>query len=589
MQLGRTNVVYSAMRAVQATAFVAIGIACAAPAFGQARYDVSHSFNIRTNGNIAPAVFHRYVVNTYARTDQAIDNPPRESGTHPIGLGLDWEDQSAGPVPSWAYADSEANITTLVAGRVIGTIRADGAAHAILGDRSAVASAYSYSKVRVRGQKIDRRGNIRFTGRWKSAKPVGGRARSTRGVVRDPVVARLINNTTGVTEEWTLISIHNELVGGDFEWDNDTLTNTARDMIFDLKVPGAITPQAGTLYLRVENGLVTASNATGMYAAIAIPAVGAGSTFSIPLPNMIEVDYDMGGNPADDLVPELEFDNGADAEDAAAKGHDNGGTTTDIGSGFDHANISVPLAPIVTLGVPTVPGMFHVADDFIIEPTLTGEPTQLDLLALPLFQQGFGPNPAPIEAVFVRIWEGNPMLGGFPIAGNLGENRLLEVRDLNTFRLDPSEPLHTNERPMVEALIEMDWAPPLVPGEYWLEFTVQGPSEVYAVPATNRTGDENALVFFAPANQWQPMQDPSGEILDLAFNLRYVAQEFPCPADFDQSTGAGVLDIFDFLAFQDAFVSGSSNACNLDISTGVDVCDVFDFLAFQNAFAAGCR
>jgi hypothetical protein len=578
------------MRAVQATAFVAIGISCVAPAHGQAVYDVSHSFNIRTNGNIPPAVFHQFVVDTYARTDAAIDNPPRIRGTHAIGAGLHFDNQSAGPVPSWAYADSEANITTLAAGRVIGTVRVDGIAAAVLGDRSAVAGAYSYSKVRVRGQKVDRRGNVRFTGRWKSSKPVAGRARSTRGVVRDPVVARLINRTTGVTEEWTLISVHNEIEGGTFEWDNNTLSNTARDMIFDLKVPGAITTQAGTLYLRVEKGIVTAATATGMYAATAIPAAGSSGTFSMALPNLIEVDYDMGGNAADDLVPELEFDNGADAKDAAAKGHDNGGTTTDIGSGFENANISVPPLPIVTLGIPTMPGMFHVADDFIVEPTLTGQPTQLDVLALPLFQQGFGPNPMPVDAVFVRIWEGNPMLGGFPIAGNLFENRLLDVRDLNTYRIDPSEPLHTNERPMVEALIAMDWAPPLVPGEYWLELTAQGPAgEVFVVPATNRTDDENALFFVVPANQWQPAQDPSGLMVDLAFDLRYVAQEFPCLADFDQSTGVGVLDIFDFLAFQDAFVNGSSKACNFNISTGVNNCDIFDFLGFQNAFVAGCR
>ncbi|MCH7792606.1 MAG: hypothetical protein IID31_10045 [Planctomycetes bacterium] len=41
--------------------------------------------------------------------------------------------------------------------------------------------------------------------------------------------------------------------------------------------------------------------------------------------------------------------------------------------------------------------------------------------------------------------------------------------------------------------------------------------------------------------------------LDLAFNLRYVAQEFPCYADCDQS---GALDIFDFLCFQNSLVAG---------------------------------
>jgi len=60
-----------------------------------------------------------------------------------------------------------------------------------------------------------------------------------------------------------------------------------------------------------------------------------------------------------------------------------------------------------------------------------------------------------------------------------------------------------------------------------------------------------------------------------------------CYADCDQSTGAGVLDIFDFLCFQDAFVRGDPYACDCDI-TPAPVCDIFDFLCFQNAFVGGC-
>ncbi|MEQ9096393.1 MAG: S8 family serine peptidase [Phycisphaerales bacterium] len=54
-----------------------------------------------------------------------------------------------------------------------------------------------------------------------------------------------------------------------------------------------------------------------------------------------------------------------------------------------------------------------------------------------------------------------------------------------------------------------------------------------------------------------------------------------CRADFD---GNGVLDIFDFLAFQNAFASGDL-AADFD---GDGVLNIFDFLAFQNEFAAGC-
>jgi hypothetical protein len=62
----------------------------------------------------------------------------------------------------------------------------------------------------------------------------------------------------------------------------------------------------------------------------------------------------------------------------------------------------------------------------------------------------------------------------------------------------------------------------------------------------------------------------------------------PCYPDCDTTTGVGVLDIFDFLCFQNRFDAGSSYACDCDTSTGVGVCDIFDFLCFQNAFDAGC-
>jgi uncharacterized membrane protein len=61
-----------------------------------------------------------------------------------------------------------------------------------------------------------------------------------------------------------------------------------------------------------------------------------------------------------------------------------------------------------------------------------------------------------------------------------------------------------------------------------------------------------------------------------------------CYADCDQSTGAGVLDIFDFLCFQDAFVNGDPYACDCDTTTGAGVCDIFDFLCFQDGFVGGC-
>ena len=61
--------------------------------------------------------------------------------------------------------------------------------------------------------------------------------------------------------------------------------------------------------------------------------------------------------------------------------------------------------------------------------------------------------------------------------------------------------------------------------------------------------------------------------------------EFGLYPDCDQTTGAGTLDIFDFLCFGNKFANNDPYACNCDTSTGQSACDIFDFLCFQNLFA----
>lgn len=55
-----------------------------------------------------------------------------------------------------------------------------------------------------------------------------------------------------------------------------------------------------------------------------------------------------------------------------------------------------------------------------------------------------------------------------------------------------------------------------------------------------------------------------------------------CAGDFNAD---GDLDLFDLLAFQDAYGRGSSRA---DLSPPIGTLNLFDFLAFQSAFGAGC-
>ena len=74
----------------------------------------------------------------------------------------------------------------------------------------------------------------------------------------------------------------------------------------------------------------------------------------------------------------------------------------------------------------------------------------------------------------------------------------------------------------------------------------------------------------------------AGSIVEAAID-DITLEVFGCtrhPADFNKD---GVLDIFDFLVFQNMFVLRDPRA-DLDHSTGVGVFDIFDFLEFQTLF-----
>ncbi len=80
-----------------------------------------------------------------------------------------------------------------------------------------------------------------------------------------------------------------------------------------------------------------------------------------------------------------------------------------------------------------------------------------------------------------------------------------------------------------------------------------------------------------------PLRFGSGTSTGTIFwdDLNFEQSGGACYADF---TGDGVLDLFDFLAYVNAFNAGLDSAdC-----TGDGSLDLFDFLCFVNAFNAGC-
>ena len=61
----------------------------------------------------------------------------------------------------------------------------------------------------------------------------------------------------------------------------------------------------------------------------------------------------------------------------------------------------------------------------------------------------------------------------------------------------------------------------------------------------------------------------------------------PCYANCDGSTLAPLLNVNDFICFNNLYATGSSLA-NCDGSTLTPILNVNDFTCFLNKFAAGC-
>jgi hypothetical protein len=74
----------------------------------------------------------------------------------------------------------------------------------------------------------------------------------------------------------------------------------------------------------------------------------------------------------------------------------------------------------------------------------------------------------------------------------------------------------------------------------------------------------------------------------LVFDDMELSVGTPCYANCDGSTGTPVLNVNDFVCFQNKFAAGDTYA-NCDGSTGTPMLNVNDFICFQNKFAAGCR
>jgi hypothetical protein len=227
---------------------------------------------------------------------------------------------------------------------------------------------------------------------------------------------------------------------------------------------------------------------------------------------------------------------------AMADTYDNGGMDPQPG-GCNGDMYSQIEAPSNVYGNNTLVGAFHQADDFTVP---SGQTWDISQLTWYLYQTN-APVTEPLVDVFVQIWNGNPMLGGSLIAGDMTTDRLTSSTFSGVYRVSA---ITECARAVKECKIDMTWLAPLGAGTYWIEIGSNG-NVAYSGPWANhvvpRDGNENSIFYTVGTATWA-VNAANGVGWDYPFKLEYsgggggytLSVTGSCPGNVTISwTGAG--------------------------------------------------
>ncbi len=175
--------------------------------------------------------------------------------------------------------------------RIQGRITSHGSANV----RGGSAYAYSSAAIFVRGGVQLANGRIQWNSNIMSD-IIGGGASANNIAVRDPVHFVAENLDTGDVVEASLFDYFIDAEeGGIVQWTGDVFETDAPELEFVLDMPSAfVAPgQAGSITLIISNGIVVFSDDTGVFDGL-LPPDGTAVPISFPLPNTIDLDYNLG-------------------------------------------------------------------------------------------------------------------------------------------------------------------------------------------------------------------------------------------------------------------------------------------------------
>jgi hypothetical protein len=186
-----------------------------------------------------------------------------------------------------------------------------------------------------------------------------------------------------------------------------------------------------------------------------------------------------------------------------------------------------------------------------------------------------------IDFMGVELWSGRPgEAGSRVVAGDITQNMLASAEHTNAYVAMFGVDFPIDRAVYALSADNLGWS--VDAGEYWLAWTLNGSLD--GGPYTPYLGDDTEPVIGDAMQRvfgaWRPARNSSegGVQVSLPFA---VYGSTSCAADLD---GDGALTIFDFLAFQNAYMAGDMVAdCDSDGELSV-----LDFTCFQTAFAGGC-
>jgi len=275
---------------------VAIGFGTPVLAQTTTSYSITHGFSFSVGGNTTPLVrgfdggsafaFSPYVsppaaFSSYVNLSYPLGPPWTRSDSVSVSRGL-----------ASATASSYTQINSLGVGTVSGFINASGTASAL--ERGETACANSYAGVTARQRIRLPWGTLIWGPRFALDFVSGGGC----AVGKDPIKFTVTDPDTGaILNSGQFLDI-TSTGDGTVNWDDDSLDFAISNGTFsiDLNSPFIPANQRGTLLLKVQGGIITDSQDTGIFDGY-LPQIGSSGTFSVSGSDFkpdLTFDYDLG-------------------------------------------------------------------------------------------------------------------------------------------------------------------------------------------------------------------------------------------------------------------------------------------------------